>query len=769
MMDQEAAAAARLGYHVAPGTDPDQYARAQQLARELGVPTQTALADAEALQRKRAAAAIDFDKRSRENPQTAGLLADPERAKIAHDDVPALSGWESAARGLLGDFGLSAPAPETVDRVATSLTRPLRSAAAAVWGDLPSATWGLAETAAKNLSPALDPLVGSLLPENPIARMGAAFEDYRKRTAAVAERVAGDQSDAGLVESSINSGFRSFEQMLPGMGAAVATGNPWFAIGGGATLAGSQAATKGLDAGLPPWHAALYGAEDAAAEALTEMAPTFTLLRNLKAGAPFLSLLRAQIAAEVPTELAATAWQNFNAWANLHPDTPITTYLDALPGDAARTLIATVTTTLLTAGLGAGLHGAMQRGQQRQNKAQQATGAAQLMTQLNTLAAASKVRTRDPAAAQAFFQSVLDDGHEAVYIAPAALAQSGMAEQLTAAIPAVGEQLQTAAATGHDLRIPIADLMANLAGPELEQGLIPHLSTEPGGFTATTAQAYFQTDQAAELQAEVERLMGDEANTVAFKIGVEQVKTTIRAELDNAGRFTPEVNTAYATLVGQFYGVQAARLGVMPEALYARYPLRVTPQGVTGETLSQPTTAGFQWEFGQRPGLFALGPVPVTQLRGDELGTDRDAIRAAGLARLKAIGQAGVRNADTGWSLAISRQDRGKIAAWAKQTDAALQSIGGIEQLIARAVLAESHHDTLHDNPDVQAVHRLYAPVEIAGTLFRAKLTVRDYASPGRSATNFHASCTRPDTLFLSCRSIWPRAFSAMPTPLGWS
>ena len=224
---------------------------------------------------------------------------------------------------------------------------------------------------------------------------------------------------------------------------------------------------------------------------------------------------------------------------------------------------------------------------QRIEAAARGQQAAKLLAQLNRLAEASKVRERDPAQAQAFFQSILAEGRDSVWITPKALAESGIVDQV-AALPGVAEQLATAAETGHDIRLPVADLMAHLAGPELEQGILPHVSTEPGGFTARTAEEYYQTGAAAELQAEVARVLGDDAAVAPARASTEKVKAAVLADLEAAGRFTGGAHEVYATLVSQFYAVQAARLGMTPEGLYHDYPLRVTARGGPGEAFGQP-------------------------------------------------------------------------------------------------------------------------------------------------------------------------------------
>jgi hypothetical protein len=140
--------------------------------------------------------------------------------------------------------------------------------------------------------------------------------------------------------------------------------------------------------------------------------------------------------------------------------------------------------------------------------------------------------------------------------------------------------------------------------------------------------------------------------------------------------------------------------------------------------------------------LFAAPDIAVTSLRGDEFGTDRETIRTGAMQRLNEIrsGSTPLVNRDTGWTLTVGNKDWTKIAKNPKQSTEGLQAIAGISDIVDRAVLAESHTDTERGNLDVQGIHRLYAPLEIDGKLYRAKLTVRDYkGADSGERTNLHA------------------------------
>ena len=104
------------------------------------------------------------------------------------------------------------------------------------------------------------------------------------------------------------------------------------------------------------------------------------------------------------------------------------------------------------------------------------------------------------------------------------------------------------------------------------------------------------------------------------------------------------------------------------------------------------------------------------------------------------IGKVGIRNVDTGWGLTISARGWSKMARNRHPDVATLLTVFAIEKVAERAVPAESHEDTMHRNPDIAGIHRMYAPVEINGTLYRVRLTVRDYTCiRSGERTNLHA------------------------------
>ncbi|MFZ2972232.1 MAG: hypothetical protein WA049_06300 [Ferribacterium limneticum] len=555
-LQPDTAQSARVGFSAASDTNPDAYAEAKRVARRTGVPVDTVFAMPNEIKRQDAIGSIDFDALAKTSPSTAALLADVEKAKVAHDDVPGIGEIERKLRQFGGG------AVEAVGMAASGAGRLLDVAqrSAAGWAGLM-----LPEPMAGG-SPTLDSLAGPMIGEG-WQGAGKIVKNTARNDLMVpaAQQTFGDQVAGGLGQVAAQI------LMLP------------FTRGAGLYAQGADAMGEKIDGdNAPQWKKDLATVGGAGITGITEkwaldklLGPMVVPVKNAIAA----SLARIGIAAtaEGGQEFSENVLQDSLRKMMTNSEAKID-FGQSLGEGGVGAAVGGIVRTVVEAGLHI-----KSRGQQ----AQQATQMGELLTGLNTMAEASKLVQRDTETAQGFFQSILDEGRDAVYISPEALAQSGLAEQMAQAIPAVAEQLQTAAESGHDIRIPIADLMATMAGPELEQSLLPHVAVEPGGFTPTTAQEYLQSDQAKELQAEVDRVLGEKEGDDTFKASAQAVKTTIKDQLTTAGRFTESVNDAYSSMVGNFYAVQAARMGTTPEAMFGRYPLRIGAESIAGQQFDQ--------------------------------------------------------------------------------------------------------------------------------------------------------------------------------------
>lgn len=535
---------------------PDAEAKLQDLARRYNMPVEAVRLNQPEVQRRAAFEAVDYETLARDMPSTSAWLSNPENAAIAHDNVDNMGSIERTIRGL-------GPA---------SMSGLLGASAGVV---------GVVQAPFDLLAPIMDPLSGTILPENPLRRVAAGISEYRKSIE--------DSSKAwmpqghSMVERGIFSGVGSLSRNLAALPLALAPGGQGAALTGMVAPVAGQEFGQARDAGMDPFQAATYGASQAAIEYATEKIPVSRLIGDLASNAGLGKLLARQAIAEVPGEQIATVLQDLNEWAALKPEATFGDYLRERPGAAAETLIATLVgvggqTTLMK-----GVDSVINRAERQSQKAQQAEQGAQAIADIAEMAKADKVLQRNPEAFEAFIKQAAEDGPvQTVYIDAQTLMQSGVAEQVAGVSAAVAEQIETAVATGGQIAIPVEEFAARIAPTDFAQGLLDHIKTEPDGFSRAEAQQYMQS-QGEQLQAEIDRTLTEQQADATFQQSQDAVKASIQAELDTLGRFTPEKNEADATLFASYYAVRAAQLGVTPEQFYEQRRVRFAAQSIADD------------------------------------------------------------------------------------------------------------------------------------------------------------------------------------------
>jgi hypothetical protein len=242
--------------------------------------------------------------------------------------------------------------------------------------------------------------------------------------------------------------------------------------------------------------------------------------------------------------------------------------------------------------------------------------AAQTLGELATLAEASKLRERDSQTFQQFIEQASEGTPvENVYVEAQAFAQAlndaGVPlEDVVAAIPALADQLPGALASGGDLRMTAGEFATHIAGTDATAALLPHLRTDPFGMSQTQAKD-FMAARGEALQAEVETAAAQAQATEELRAGRERVQTRITEELNTTGRFTKDVNAAYASLPAAFYDVMGARLGITSEQAAERYPLKFAsemPTSTGREVLDQETDTVDLIHFSDSEGLTTSDP-----------------------------------------------------------------------------------------------------------------------------------------------------------------
>ncbi|MBW8461312.1 hypothetical protein, partial [Acidovorax sp.] len=577
-LQPEPAQAARIGFAAAVDTNPEAYAEARRVAKRTGVPVDTAFNLPQEMKRQDRVGSMDFDRLAAMSPATAAILADVDQAKIAHDNVDSFSGIEGVLTALGGaaKYAVSAPGAarggfaSDVGRAGSAGLSGLQGASAGVVG--------LAQAPFDMAAPLADPLVGRVLPGNPLRATAEGLARYRQSIEAQAK--ASMPRAEGLVESGVFSGLASLARNMAALPLLFLPGGQPAAMAAMTAPVGGQAYGEARDKGVGVVPSLTFGASQAAIEYATEKFPVSRLLGDVRAGSSLLKTLGHQAALEVPGEQIATVLQDLNEWAVLHPEKPFSSYLEERPSAAAQTLIATLVGVGGNVAVMRGIDSVITGDEEKARRAQASEQQAQLLQQLTDLAKADKVLARDPETFEQFVASAAEGGPATqVFIDAQTLMQSGMAEQLAAVSPAVAAQLPQALQVGGQIAIPVQEYASRIAPTEYAQSLIDHIKTDPEGFSRAEAQQFMDT-RADELKQQVEQALQEQEGDSTFKQSADAVRANVKTQLDTAGRFTPQANDAYAAMVGSFYAVQSAKLGMTPEALFERYPLRVVAESV---------------------------------------------------------------------------------------------------------------------------------------------------------------------------------------------
>lgn len=596
----------RASRTLAEGTSPDQVGRERQAARTLGLPPQIgpALPELEGQ-----AEARRIERLTSDTPTLHRQYTDIDFMMLARDDAQTLSNIERLVRWFRPARPAEAPRRAYTDAdferlvippvsTRTKVDRAVRSLVAGgafkqegqeALGFLGSsakqvgmgATAGLGANvfdAAGVVNEALSvPLQALGFEDNLFTRMARDARTQAERTrATIRDFTPKAESNLG---KGYYSGLESLGKNLAMLPAGVATGSSNALAGMMSALVGAQAFTEARQKGLQPPAAATYAIPHAAFEFAFEKMPAAKLLEDIGAGSTLGRTIVRQLVTEIPGEQATTILQDFNDWVRLNPDKTLREFVAERPDAAAQTLVATMVGAVGQGSVAAGIgrmSGARDRAEQDAAAARQVQGVVQLIGE-------SKLRARDPQEFARFLREVASDG--GVYVDQQQLAnvlnQAGIGqEQLRALAPSAADQIEAAnLVPDSDVHIPLDELAA--LGPELAAQLVPHARIDPEAMSATDVQQFLDTE-GERLQQDVERELARDTEDAGYQRQIEEVQRHFEGELAAAGRFRPEVNKAYATLLANFYVTQAQRAGMTAPQLLERYRLKVSASEAAG-------------------------------------------------------------------------------------------------------------------------------------------------------------------------------------------
>jgi GNAT superfamily N-acetyltransferase len=417
---------------------------AQQAQRILSLQIRTGL-PAEVIERnldtiEKQAAQQDFDpvKFRKESPLLASWLEQhPLNGPAAQKDLPPLTATERALQVV-----------KHTARVGT----------ASFYRNLDLGAWSGLE------------LVGDLLIKvNPGSPVGYWLREQGQTLNKQAEvRTAGikgpEPQDPGTLERAAYSASESVGMSAPTLAASVL-------LGGGPAVERLSLGMMGAQTGLPAYSEArakgkgvaesfAFGASQGAVEAWTEALPLHTLLGNLAARKGFLTTTLKQMLPEVAGEEIATALQDLNEWATLHPDRPFSEYAKARPQAFVDTALATILATGAQTGALHGVArvlGGLTTGPTLEHLGEQTKG--------------TELAKGSPGAYEDYIRHVTQDGGAEVY-APIetwdSYWQSKGVDPVAQAAEVTGDPTayERAVVDGRDLAIPTGRFLTQIAGTE---------------------------------------------------------------------------------------------------------------------------------------------------------------------------------------------------------------------------------------------------------------------------------------------------------------
>lgn len=588
--------------------NPDQQAKVVNLSSATGIP-------ADVVSRNEAAIAEQARVRelltlAQDSPILAAQLTDPDFAKLAHADAENLGTVEQKITRNLVSFSkwLSQDLPNVPGKNLAAVGASVHEMSGGLWGyaaEMP------ADLASKYIT---RPIFGQYDPIGPIAQFARKNRKLEEATAKSIDQYWGLNEKDAYVANMYYGALKSVWQSMStaGIGAlmqigtkaaapAVLTGNlvsralqagqemPLGALLPMMASQGGQTYGKDIDQGVSPLVAAGHATSDAMIEGLTEQIGLGRFVHDIKVGDPIWKVIRNQLLTENVGEQVATLTENLNAWA-VTPENKDKTFGDFLAEVPAAALDTFVQTTMATV-MQTGIMGLATTHMHRDIQAENAARHGIALQELLEIAAKDPTRTRSPVDFAAFVQNVANQGDTpTVWIDGATFAQAAQDKiDIAALMPETAKQLAEAIQNKTDVEIPLGEFTAAIPGTGLEQTLLQDVRTTIDGPTMREAadQKWVEDTKAA-----VEKIINQQEFDTALKQSAATVEGELLTQLNTANRFTKDVNTAYAKLASAFYQVQGARLGVTPEEMYVRYPLRIAAEGLGGSRTMEQANAG---------------------------------------------------------------------------------------------------------------------------------------------------------------------------------
>ena len=601
----------RASVFAASQVNPDTAARARKIAERTGMAPDAVERNLPVAERQ--VLVEDIDQRTDAMPSLRSAYSDPYFAKVAKDDLFTLTAVERGIRQLFDPKKEVAKAPGlqalNSQEFAARVRQVKETTPGIGWDEARSIAMqgAIIDNSTGGIRPSERPEVtmlnlargvitqiteGSARANQGLRQMAAdalgidISADVQKRAAQSEFRqFLGTPEPEGFIAQNVYGGVTSVAAQTPGLALSIATRSnlPWMASAFQQTAPAQYLNVRGR--GGSPLEATMSSTLTGALEVATEFLPTKFATEGLgKMG--FGEFLAGYFGRDLLGEGVNTILSNAVDTAIANPNKTWGEYFAELPEDLAATAIQTFTQAGVMGAVNTGLAKTLMADQAREYKVLRAEQHAQELQALLQVAMGSKLRERDPQTFAGFVQAAAEEAkselatvHVDATKLGEVLKQSGVDLAAFAQMsPAAAEALPDAIQMGGSVAIPVGDLLGKMGDSGIETALLPHLRASEDALSQEEAKAEQQAAQTL-LQQNSAAIVQQAADSQAVEQSVEKVRETMFAQLQATGRFSADVNRAYASMVGAFYTVLANDMGVTPEQAYAAMPLRV--QGVS--------------------------------------------------------------------------------------------------------------------------------------------------------------------------------------------
>lgn len=203
-------------------------------------------------------------------------------------------------------------------------------------------------------------------------------------------------------------------------------------------------------------------------------------------------------------------------------------------------------------------------------KVKEAQEHARHMQQQADAVASSKLTARAPDLQADFINESYGEENSRLFFDAQTLMQSGLAETVSQAVPHLAPQIEAAAASGGMVEMTRGDFHAFLP-QEAQHHLSSIARLSPDAFSAAEAQAWEESEAAAEFEEMAKRAHADAEAQLARQQEFDGLKARFKQELAATGRMNAQNADDAASVWASHVQAYAGRLNLSPEAFMERY------------------------------------------------------------------------------------------------------------------------------------------------------------------------------------------------------